>query len=213
MAIQFYKPVMVSIEEVPIPVPSIIRRLGYPPGTKKIDKGMQIILDREMQKVPDLIRAQGIYRILQIDKRTDTALNFKDTPFSIQSRQVVKMLRDADPIVLFMVTIGLKLEKKVSALFDKGDLTEGFVLDAVGSEITDAAADLIHHHVLKKLATDNGYTLTPRFSPGYGDWSLTVQKDVLQVCRGDRIGVSLNPSSLMKPRKSVSAVVGLKKKG
>lgn len=120
------------------------------------------------------------------------------------------MLRDAEKVVVFMVTIGPDLEQKVKLLMDAGNMTEAVILDAIGSETADAAADKIHHSVLKKLAQTAGFTVTPRFSPGYGDWPVTVQRDVLQICDGKQIGITVNDSFLMQPRKSVSAVLGWK---
>ena len=86
------------------------------------------------------------------------------------------------------------------------------ILDAIGSETADAVADVLHHDVLTKLALSEEFTITPRFSPGYGDWPVTVQGEILQVCGGSQIGISVNDSFLMQPRKSVSAVLGWKKR-
>ena len=55
--------------------------------------------------------------------------------------------------------------------------------------------------------------MTPRFSPGYGDWELSAQKDILRVCGGNQIGISVSDNFMMSPQKSVSAVFGLVKSG
>ena len=53
-------------------------------------------------------------------------------------------------------------------------------------------------------------TLTSRFSPGYGDVPLAVQKDFLAVLEaGKRIGLFASEENLLIPRKSVTAVLGL----
>ena len=52
--------------------------------------------------------------------------------------------------------------------------------------------------------------LRPRFSAGYGDLSLSVQKDIFSVLDCARkIGLTLNDSLIMSPSKSVTAVVGI----
>jgi len=121
------------------------------------------------------------------------------------------MLRTSDPVAFFMVTIGPALEEEVKTLSDRGDMARAVVLDAVGSETADAVADRMHRVVLKRLAEEKGFSVTPRFSPGYGDWPVTVQGELLEVCGGGLIGISVNESSLMIPRKSVSAVCGWRK--
>ena len=61
-------------------------------------------------------------------------------------------------------------------------------------------------------AAKEGFFLTPRFSPGYGDLPLEVQKDVFRILEcGVRIGISLNESLLMTPSKSVTAIFGLRR--
>lgn len=52
--------------------------------------------------------------------------------------------------------------------------------------------------------------LKPRFSAGYGDLPLEVQKDIFRVLDCPRkIGLTLNDSLLMSPTKSVTAIVGI----
>ena len=52
--------------------------------------------------------------------------------------------------------------------------------------------------------------LRSRFSPGYGDLGLEMQKDIFAVLDCPRkIGLSLNESLLMSPSKSVTAIIGI----
>ena len=52
--------------------------------------------------------------------------------------------------------------------------------------------------------------LTDRFSPGYGDLPLTLQPQLLDALdAARRVGVTVLPSCLMNPVKTVSAVVGI----
>ena len=123
---------------------------------------------------------------------------------------MVKLLESCQAAAFFMVTIGQSLENKVHELTRQRDVTVGFMLDAIASETADAAADLLHRKIIRDLAISDGYQVTARFSPGYGDWPVTVQPDMLKVCDGTKIGISVTESCMMIPRKSVSAVFGLK---
>ena len=52
--------------------------------------------------------------------------------------------------------------------------------------------------------------LKPRYSPGYGDLSLSVQKDVLNILNADKIlGIKLGENLLMIPKKSITAIQGV----
>ena len=63
---------------------------------------------------------------------------------------------------------------------------------------------------LKEEMTSQGYFLRPRFSPGYGDFSILHQKDILGMLDcAKKIGLTMTESSMLTPTKSVTAVIGL----
>ena len=63
---------------------------------------------------------------------------------------------------------------------------------------------------LRKEVEAEGRFLTDRFSPGYGDLPLTAQRQLCEALdTGRRIGLSLSPSLLMIPGKSVTAILGI----
>ena len=50
-----------------------------------------------------------------------------------------------------------------------------------------------------------------RFSPGYGDWPLEDQLDMIRLTEAYKIGLSLSTSLMLIPRKSITAIIGLYK--
>ena len=54
-----------------------------------------------------------------------------------------------------------------------------------------------------------GYMMKWRFSPGYGDWPIQQQPEILELAKGSVIGVSLTESLMLMPRKSITAIIGL----
>ena len=204
-------PIEVEFPAIPVPVKQVLRRLGYP-ADHQIEPGMRQIIDAEIEASVRCFNFQGIYTIFKIESLNVSELTFQETSFSIKSAQVAKMLKQASQVVLFMVTIGEALETKVKELLRVQEPTRAFILDAIGSETADALADHLHWQILSDLAEENGMRVTPRFSPGYGDWPVTIQPEFHRVCQGNRIGISVTDSSLMIPRKSVSAVLGFTSK-
>lgn len=199
---------IVRIPDVSIPVKAVLRRLGYPSDAEQINGEANRIFWEKVKNAPSLLNPMGVFRPLRIESKEDDAITFRNSSFLIRSRQVTRMLMDSDWVVVFMVTIGAALEEEVTRLFDQQEMAGAVILDAIGSETADAVADRMHRVVLKELAEEKGFSVTPRFSPGYGDWPVTVQREVLEVCGGQEVGISVNESSLMTPRKSVSAVLG-----
>jgi len=84
------------------------------------------------------------------------------------------------------------------------------VLQAIGAAAIEEWMDIAEDEIRRELA--EGETLVPRYSPGFGDFPLSAQREILSVLDAARaIGVSLTDTLLMVPSKSVSAVIGVKK--
>jgi cobalamin-dependent methionine synthase I len=210
MSLDFSQSFQPDLPEIPFPMKDIYRRIGMPEVEVARHSGVKQALEEALKIARSLIAPRGSYRFLAVRHRSVNTLEFANSPFILRSRQVVKLLESCQAAAFFMVTIGQSLENKVHELTRQRDVTVGFMLDAIASETADAAADLLHRKIIRDLAISDGYQVTARFSPGYGDWPITVQPDVLKICDGEKIGISVTESCMMIPRKSVSAVFGLK---
>ena len=81
------------------------------------------------------------------------------------------------------------------------------MFQAIGSERVESLCD----ELCRELEGEWG-TVRPRFSPGYGDLPLSLQKEIFALLDcGRSIGVALGENLLMSPSKSVTAIVGVKK--
>ena len=123
------------------------------------------------------------------------------------SRDVAALLKGCGSAYLFAATIGSDVEKEEEKAFARGDSLGAVALDAAASCLIESYAD----EVCEKLAKEENVTLTARFSCGYGDLPLSLQREIfpaLQVTKN--IGVTLTDGDLMMPTKSVTAIVGIK---
>jgi cobalamin-dependent methionine synthase I len=80
----------------------------------------------------------------------------------------------------------------------------------VGSVTVEKAMDKIQE-ILDTEMQKTGLTISDRYSPGYCDWSVGEQQLLFTLMPKDFCGVSLSDSSLMKPIKSVSGIIGIGK--
>lgn len=204
--------IIIEFKSIEVPLKAVRKRLGYPSGMTDLGGEAQRIFDEELSVVSDLLEPKGVYTRLQIRSNENSQLRFKNTEFTVNSEQVCKMLKTSEIVTVFMATIGRRLETRVKELMDAGEMARGVILDAIGSETADEVADRMHRDILSNLARESGMIVTPRFSPGYGDWPVSVQNEFAAIAGGDQIGIQVTESSLMVPRKSVSAIVGFKKK-
>lgn len=129
---------------------------------------------------------------------------------TLRGRSAAKLLSGCSRATIFVATIGGELEEEVERRFSSGDKTGGFILDSVGSEAAEALARRVQL-IIHDKAQREGFSTTGRFSPGYGDLSLSTQKEIVEMTEAFRIGVSLTDGLMLVPRKSVSAVVGWRK--
>jgi cobalamin-dependent methionine synthase I len=92
------------------------------------------------------------------------------------------------------------------------DMLKAYTYQAVGAAMAEAWCDEVNEKIVTE-AKERGLFTRPRFSPGYGDFPLEVQKDFEKILAMPKsIGVSLSESLLMTPTKSITAVIGLSDK-
>ena len=83
------------------------------------------------------------------------------------------------------------------------------ICQATGAMYIETFIDNLNAHI-KEEANNEGLTTMPRYSPGYGDVPLSIQKDFFRLLNCKRIGLSLMDSLIMAPEKSVTAFIGIK---
>ena len=122
----------------------------------------------------------------------------------INSRNLYKNLHPCREAFVFAVTCGSAVDRYLARLKITSQ-AEYFITDALAS----TAADSFCGYVADKMKTD--LSCCPRFSPGYGDLSLTVQQPLLErLDARDLLGITLGAGYLMSPMKSITAIMGIK---
>ena len=84
--------------------------------------------------------------------------------------------------------------------------SRALVFQALGAERVETFTDFFIADYEKVY----GVSLSPRFSAGYGDLSLSAQKDIFNFLNPQkRLGLTLNDSLIMSPSKSITAIAGI----
>ena len=125
------------------------------------------------------------------------------------SLDIKKNMRNSESVIFFAATVGIELDRLIAKYSVLSPVT-ALLLEAIGSERVEALCDAFNEDVRRKKL-DLGYSLRPRFSPGYGDLSIEYQKKLFSILSPSRIGITLNDSYLMTPSKSVTALIGVEK--
>ncbi len=98
----------------------------------------------------------------------------------------------------------------VTKRFADGEYASSVLLDAAATTAVEQLADGMEKAIKPKMAAQ-GYGMRWRFSPGYGDWPLEQQPELIRVTKCESIGITLSESKMLVPRKSVTAIIGLYK--
>ena len=128
--------------------------------------------------------------------------------FKVSSEKLALNLKNADDVIVFAATIGIEIDRLI-AKYSHISTAKAVMFQAIGAERIEALCDAFCEDTSINLEAD----LSPRFSAGYGDLPLEIQKEIFGVLDCNRhIGLTLNESLVMSPTKSVTAFIGIKYK-
>lgn len=177
------------------------------PGRPALPEKIAALLDEALQIFAHLAEPRGIMSDIS---REDFAAVYRGEGLNAEEAPLPTIAERADALALFAATLGEPVSAKIGALFRADEPALGFMLDAVASLGADKLADLMGRRFLKILGADERgsapATVLP-YSPGYCGWHITAQRKLFEFLRPGEIGITLNPSCLMQPLKSVSGVL------
>jgi hypothetical protein len=197
------------LEDLPIFVrrDEVLRALGYGRGGKP-DPGTAALIEQFITRGQELADPRAIFRIEPVTSVDAGQLSLADgTRFR---GAIGQYIGPASHVAIFITTVGPALEAEAHQLMRGGNLLEGAILDAVGSDAAERVADLLSERVAERAADlDPGYAITPRYSPGYCGMHLTQQQPLFAAIDASAVGVKLSDVCLMDPIKSVSGLIGI----
>ncbi len=130
------------------------------------------------------------------------------TELTLEGQDIARHLTGCTQLILMAVTMGTAVERLLMR-WEALDMGKAMILDACASAAVEAECDRLEG-ALRQQYQAQGLYLTSRFSPGYGDLPLSQQAVFCRVLDTQRrIGLTLTPTGLMVPRKSVTAVLGV----
>lgn len=174
-------------------------------GVKEPSPETEALLDDSLQEAEGVFSYAVCYREFPVSFCDGVCdLSFAKT----ESKDLFKNLSGSTSVVLFAATVGITLDRLVSR-YSKISPARALMLNAIGAERIESLCNAFNQEITKEKKALGLFT-TPRFSPGYGDLPLALQKDIFAVLDCPRkIGLTLNESLIMSPTKSVTALIGV----
>lgn len=187
-------PVLLKIYDAP---PVDRREILRYAGCKEAGEATKALLEECLAEANECLTYRVCYQIAPL-KIEGSRCDFSG--FSVSSKKLAQNLRGCDEAVLFAATIGVGMDRLIGKNL-RISPAKAMMLDAIGTERIEALCDA--------FCKDLGLC-RPRFSPGYGDLKLEVQKELLALLDCPRkINLCLTDHFLMTPSKSVTAFGGL----
>ena len=119
-------------------------------------------------------------------------------------------IRGASFLAFGLVTVGAAIEQEAERLREAGNLLDAMILDALGSASVSELCEQTAYQVFG-WAEERGLNASRAFEPGSGAsrWPLENQHLIFANLRAEQIGVELTSHLLMRPRKTLSFLVGI----
>ena len=124
----------------------------------------------------------------------------------VNSQDLARHLEGCRRAVLLAATLGTEADTLIRR-YSVQDMEKAVIAQAVCAAMIEAYCDSIENEISQRPEF-GGLRPTARFSPGYGDFDIVHQKDILNILNCARIGLSLTDGYMLMPSKSVTAVIG-----
>lgn len=188
-------------------------QVDYKTPRKRIEKRWKKeVIENLIEKSKNWIRPCGVYDIFTC-RIWGNQLILNGGKAILTSSSLVKIMGSSKNVGLLVVTIGEELERNIKYFSSPEDV----ILEAIGSAAANECAEYIHRQIIDPLIKEFQAQETIRRSPGYGfhknqDWDVIEQRVIFNLLHPEQkpIKVALTPNYQMVPRKSVSAIVGIK---
>lgn len=189
-----------------------------------IDEVLRYSGVRDISKCPDQLRSNAVRSINEIGEAAvpkhislECALSMNRSEnecliddMYVKSLSLSKHLADCDKVLLFAATLGSGVDMLIRR-YSEVKMSYAVELQGAAAALIELYCDKINSELEEKYAAE-GYYLKPRYSPGYGDFSIEHQPQVIAMLNAyKRIGLTVSGGVIMTPMKSVTAVIGLTK--
>ncbi len=190
-------------------ISAVLGRLGYNPHKTDVADWRQRI-EHAISTYEGLLAAKGVADSVPVVRHEEDAV-ILEGGLVLVSRRLAGVLARSDEVTVCAATLGPQVVETIGKLIEKQEVTQAAILDAIASEAVEHFVDWMQA-ILVRERLRFGYGPTIRFSPGYGDWKLDIQPQLLTFLRAEEIGLLSHPEShILQPEKSITAVIGWEK--
>lgn len=202
---QFTKKIMISFSDLGITTDQLEKKLCSLENDDKFMFSHVEKVFKEIGKNADIRAEYHIFSNIGIDEE-DKSVYIGEVRFNV-GKIIFPQIKNSEYFALFLCTAGKEISRQIAAVKDS-DMLLAYIYDSIGSEIVERAADIVQEE-LQNEAVLRRMNITNRYSPGYCRWNVAEQHKLFSFFPYNFCGISLTPSALMNPVKSVSGIIGI----
>lgn len=167
-------------------------------GSTPPDAALTERIDAHEKAVLEVIRPAFVADLVEVGYE---ASSYSVGPLTLSSKDLRRTLRGAAKAYLFAATLGLGVDQLLRRAAATG-ASDHLIVQALATTAIEQYVDAVEKTLIGPRA--------PRFSPGYGDLPLAVQREFIAALDArKRLGITLTDTCLMLPSKSVTAIIGV----
>ena len=183
----------------------ILRYLGY--RGKTADERTLALIDSTLHELEGVVQPKSVWARYDAEVKPG-AVRFAG--LTVHSKKLAQHLHGCERVIVFAATLGPQADR-LMARYERADMSRAVVMQEGAAALIEAYCNECCEYLASEEA-DRGLYLLPRFSPGYSDFLLQHQRDILRLLdAAKKIGLSMTESCMLVPVKSVTAVIGLTK--
>ena len=190
----------------PIDQTEVRRYLGY--GAAPPDPATGALIGRCAAELEKEARPRALYAAFPLEGPDEPGapLRLGGCELTLPGKDIAAHLQGCSAVVLLCATLSVQADSLIRRT-QLRDMAAGLIMDSCATTWIEQLCDRTEDQA-KPLFP--GARFTTRFSPGYGDLPLSMQADFLSALDAPRkIGLCVTDSSILTPRKSVTALFGV----
>lgn len=184
-----------------------VRYLGY--GRHAVDDYTLALIGEAFEELDLLAARRIVYRIFDLTMKGQDCIEIGN--ICIRSRSLGRNINGCSKAAVLGATLGIEIDRYMKKL-SITNMAKAVVVQSCAAALLEEYLDSCQLEIEQEAAR-KGLYLRPRFSPGYGDFPIEHQEEILRMLdTAKKIGLTMTGSSMLTPMKSVTAVIGMSRR-
>ena len=183
-----------------------VRYLGV--GRNAADEQTEKLISEVFTELDRIARPKAVHRVFSCVQRKE---EIQIGTMQVHSKNLARNLQGCTQTVLMATTLGIEVDLAMRR-YALTDMAKVVIFQACAAAMLEEFCDECQAKIADEMAPEYK-GMRPRFSPGYGDFDIHHQEEILRMLDAHKkIGLSMTESCMLTPTKSVTALIGFAEK-